>query len=113
MKKFVVLYMAPIAELDKMMQNTDKEKMREMDAIWLKWIADHKDSFVDQGAPLGKNKRVTKEGINDIRNEVKGYAVVQAESHEDACKIFEDNPMFEMPGAYVEVLAWVEMPTTK
>ncbi|MDD2786350.1 MAG: hypothetical protein PHS79_05720 [Patescibacteria group bacterium] len=113
MKKFLAIYMAPIAELDKMMQNTSKEQMKEMDATWLKWIDDHKDSFVDVGAALGKNKRVTKDGVSDVRNELTGYSIVQAESHEDACKIFEDNPMFEMPGAYVEVLVWVEMPTTK
>ena len=73
------------------------------------WVEAHKASFVELGAPLGKNKRVTKDGVQDVRNELTGFSVVQAESHEDAAKIFQDNPQLEMPGAYIEVLEWVPM----
>src|SRR5258708_711163 len=110
MKKFVALYMAPVAEMDKMMKDsTPEDQKKGMDA-WIKWMGMHKDDFVEQGAPLGKNKRVTKDSVSDKRNEVTGYSVVQADSHEEAAQIFKDSPHLQMPGAYVEVLEWVEMP---
>jgi len=110
MKKYVAIYMAPIEEMDKMMKNTNPEQMKEMNEVWDKWSKTHAKNIVDMGAPLGKNKRVMKDGIKDVRNEMGGYSLVQAKSHEEAAKIFLDNPQLEMPGAYVEVMEWVDMP---
>jgi len=110
MKKFVALYMAPVAGLDEMRKNTSPQQMKEWNESWMKWAKSHEKSFVDRGAPAGKNKRVAKDSVRDVRNEVTGYSVVQADSHEDATKIFQDNPMLQMPGAYIEVLEYVEMP---
>ena len=45
---------------------------------------DNKASIVEGGAPLGKTKRVNSNGASDTKNEVGGYSVVQAESHEEA-----------------------------
>jgi hypothetical protein len=109
MKKFVALYMAPVAGLDEMRKNTSPEQMKEWTDGWTKWAKSHENSFVDRGAPAGKNKRVSKDGVRDVRNEVTGYSVVKADSHEEATKIFRDNPMLQMPGSYIEVLEYVEM----
>ena len=64
---------------------------------------------IDVGAPTGKNKRVAKSGVKDVRNEVTGYSVVQADSHDAATKMFKDNPMLQYPGAYIEVIEYMEM----
>ena len=104
MKKFLALYMAPTASIDAMMQaGTPDQQKTGMDA-WKTWMEMHKASFVEMGTPTGKNKRVTKEGVSDVRNEVCGYSFVTAASQEDAAKLFQDNPHLQMPGAYVEVL---------
>ena len=109
MKKFLVIYMAPVGAFDEMMKNPDPAKMKEMSDSWTSWMKAHEKSFTDQGAPTGKNKRVAKGSVKDVRNEVTGYSVVQAESHDEATKIFKDNPMLQTPGAYIEVLEWMEM----
>ena len=109
MKKFLVLYNAPIASFDEMMKNLTPEKGKEQSEVWQKWMDDHKDVFIDIGAPLGKNKRLTSASLNDARNEVGGYSVVKAESAEDVAKIFSGMPMFGMNGAYVEIMECMPM----
>ena len=109
MKKFVAIYNAPSAALDEMKKSMDAEQSKAMMDSWKNWMEANAASFVDQGAPLGKNMRVTKDGVESVRNEINGYSVVQAESQEEATKIFMSNPQLQMPGAYIEVLEWVEM----
>lgn len=111
MKKFVALYMAPTAEMDKMMKDSTPKDMKEGMEKWTTWMKAHTAEFVDEGAALGKNKRVMKKGVSSTRNEVTGYSVVEAESHDDAVEIFKDSPHFDIPGAYIDVLEWVDMPT--
>ena len=110
MKKFVAIYMTPSAALQEMQKNTTPEQMAKMTEGWKTWISKHQAMFVDVGAPLGKTLRVTKEGVAAAINDINGYSVVQAESQEEAAKIFLDNPQVQgMPGAYVEVLEWIDM----
>ena len=110
MKKYVAIYMTPSAALEEMQKNTNPEQMKAMLESWKQWIASHQASLVDVGAPLGKTMRVNKEGVTTAKNEINGYSVVQAESHEEAAKIFLDNPQIQgMPGAYVDVLEWIDM----
>ena len=101
--------MAPVGAFDEMMKNPDPAKMKAMSDSWNSWIKSHEKSFVDVGAPTGKNKRVAKGNVKDVRNEITGYSVVQADSHDEATKIFNDNPMLQYPGAYIEVLEYMEM----
>ena len=53
---------------------------------------------------------VTASGVSDVRNEIGGYSIVEADSHDEAAKVFLDNPMLQMPGAYIEVLDIKPMP---
>ncbi len=112
MKKFIAMYGAPVGTYDEMMKNPDPAKQKEGMDAWGAWMEKHKASFaMDVNTPVGKNKRVTADGIKDMRNEITGICIVEAESHEDAAKIFADNPELKTPGAYVDVLTWVEMPS--
>ena len=58
MRKFMVLYMASKAELEKMMKNSTPEQQQKGMEAWMKWMNENKTSLVDGGAPLGKTKRV-------------------------------------------------------
>lgn len=108
MKKFLALYMIPAAAIAKMGQMSQEEREKEM-GQWKEWMDSRTDVFVDQGGPLGKNKRVTFESVTDTSNEVGGYSIVQAESHEAATAIFSDIPGMVPDGAYVEVMEIVSM----
>ena len=71
-----------------MKNSTPEQQKKGMDA-WMKWMNANKTSIVDGGAPLGKTKRVDSNGSSNTKNEIGGYSVVQAESHDAATKIFD------------------------
>ncbi len=78
---------------------------------WEEWATRNASVIVDHGAPLGKTKRVTSEGIADIRNAMAAYSVVRAESQEAAAKLFENHPHFAIfPGESVEVMPILPIP---
>ena len=110
MKKFMVLYMASASDFEKMKKNsTPAQQKKDMDA-WMKWMNDNKSSIVDGGAPLGKTKRVSSSGVSDIKNEVGGYSIVQAKSHDAATKLFgKDHPFLQMPGVRIEIVEIMPM----
>lgn len=114
MKKFLAIYLGTaeaMAKYKAMHEEMKKEKdMAGMDA-WKKWVMDNKASITDMGSPLGKTKRITKEGIMDIRNDLGAWTVVEAETHEDAAKLFVNHPHFTIfPGEAVEVMECLPMP---
>jgi hypothetical protein len=87
-----------------------QQQKKGMDA-WMKWIKANKTSIVEGGAPLGKTKRVDSNGASNTKNEIGGYSVVQAESHDAATKIFgKDHPHLQMPGAWIEIIEIMPMP---
>ena len=78
---------------------------------WGEWVETHRQAIVDNGAPLGKTKCISRAGIADIRNELTAYAVIEAESHEAAAKLFERHPHFTIfPGDSVEVMECLPIP---
>jgi hypothetical protein len=84
--------------------------MKGMDA-WMKWVQDHQSSIVEGGGPLGRTKRVTKDGIADVRNNLGAYTIVEAQSQEDAAKMFLDHPHFTIfPGDGVEIMECLPIP---
>jgi hypothetical protein len=111
MKKFLVLYMAPAANFEKMMRDFTPEQQQKGMQAWMAWMNANKSSLVDGGAPVGKTKRVDANGASDTRNEIGGYSIVQAESHDAATKIFgKDQPHLQMPGTWIEVVEIMQLP---
>jgi hypothetical protein len=108
MKKFFVIFCIPAAAIDDWMKNVDeatrKEQSDQMMQDWQKWMADHETHILDKGLPVGKTKRVTKDGITDTRNDINWYLVMQGESHEAVAEMVKTNPHITMiPNAYAEV----------
>jgi hypothetical protein len=78
---------------------------------WGRWVQANGAAVVSMGAPLGKTKRVSRLGVEGIKNQLAGYTVVQAESHEAAAKLFEGHPHFTIfPGDSVEVMECLPIP---
>ncbi len=114
MKKFMAVYLGSTSPetFAAWKARGDREEVEKagMEA-WMKWGENNKASIVDNGAPLGKTKRIDKNGISDTKNDLTGYTVVQAESHEDAAKLFINHPHFTMfPGESVEIMECLQMP---
>ena len=111
MKKFMAIYMASGPDFEKMMKNSTPEQQRKGMEAWMKWLNDNKASILEGGAPLGKTKRADGAGVSDIKNNMGGYSVVQAETHDAAAKLFgKDHPHLQMPGAWVEIMEIMPLP---
>ena len=65
MKKFLVLYKAPLASFEQMMKASPEQQKAGMDA-WMAWAAKASASVVDLGAPLGKALKVTPSGARRV-----------------------------------------------
>lgn len=80
-------------------------------AAWKDWVEAHQAAIASMGGPLGKTKRIAKNGIEDVSNEMGAFTVVQAESHEAAARLFEDHPHFTIfPGESVEIMPVLPIP---
>jgi hypothetical protein len=92
-------------------ETEQRAKMQDGIAAWKAWVVQHQAAIVGMGGPLGKTKRVTDQGIEDIANQLSGYTIVRAESHEAAARLFEKHPHFTIfPGAGVEVMPVLPIP---
>ena len=109
MKKYLAVF---LGSPEKMMAwKPDEATMKQGMEAWGKWATDHKADIVDMGSPLGKTKKINKDGISDVHNELGAWTVVQAESHEAAAKMFENYPHFTIfPGDRVEVMECFPIP---
>jgi hypothetical protein len=88
-----------------------RNKEREGIAAWKAWVEKHQGALVAMGGPLGKTKKITQRGIEDISNQLSAFTVVRAESHEAAAKLFENHPHFAIfPGESVEVMPVLPIP---
>lgn len=109
MKKFMVLYMAPLSALEQMNKATPEQMKAGMEE-WTEWGKKNETSIVDMGAPLGKTKRITAAGVSDTRNEITGYSLVQSDSLDSVSKMFTNHPHLKMaPGASIEVIEGLSM----
>ncbi len=66
---------------------------------WKAWMEKHQDKVTGAGGPLGRTKRVSGSGTEDVANEMGAFTVVRAESHEAAAKLFENHPHFTISPA--------------
>ena len=86
-------------------------KMKEGIAAWHVWMEKNKDALAFPGGPLGKTKKVSASGVEDIGNHMGGFVVIKAASPEAAAKLFENHPHFTIfPGEGVEVMPVMPIP---
>ena len=116
LKRFMAVFIGTKTAADKArwsaLDATEREEIQAKGmAAWGEWMARHAESIIDAGAPLGKTKRASAEGISDASNNLTAYVVVQAESHESAARMFDQHPHFSIfPGDSVEVMEILPMP---
>ena len=116
MKKFLAIYVGTMSgpkmeAWNAMDPETRKEKEKAGMEAWFNFMQENEASIVEPGGPLGKTKAVSNQGIADTKNQMSGYTVVQAESHEAAAKLFENHPHFaQFPGEAIEIMEILPIP---
>ena len=104
--KFLVTYQMPHTGLDEWAKSPEEERKAaeaEMQREWNEWMGAHQAALIES-AGVGKPKRITKDGIEDARNDIMMYSFVEAESLEAAADMFKDHPHFGIPGGWIEVM---------
>lgn len=96
MKKYIVIYHAPMPAEENM--QADPEDMKGVMDAWMAWGEKCGAGMVDMGNPLGNGQVVTKNGTSPSTKDVVGYSILQAESMEEAVKMLEGHPHLDMPG---------------
>ena len=114
MKKFIVLYSASGAAMEKMEQakNASPEEAAKGMEAWKEWAGKVGDGLVDLGTPLGNAQNVTEKGATPATSQVVGYSVLQAESMEAAVKMLDGHPHLSWDeGCEIEVHESLPMPS--
>jgi hypothetical protein len=116
MKKFLAIYTGTEAGMEraqwhKLSEDERKAAQQTGIKVWMQWGEANACAIVDRGTPLGKTKRVSTDGITDIKNNMVGYVIVEAESHDAAAALFRDHPHFSIfPGDAVEIMECLPLP---
>ena len=80
-------------------------------AAWKAWMEKHQAAIAAMGGPLGKTKRITASGIEDVGNDLGAFVIVTAPSHEAAARLFEKHPHFTIfPGESIEIMPILPIP---
>lgn len=114
-KSFLAVYLGSEAAMmkswGKLPTKTRKEREAAGIKAWHAWAEKNKKSIVSIGAPLGTTKRVDRNGIANISNEMGAFTIVRADSHVAAAKLFKDHPHFTIfPGESVEIMECLKIP---
>ncbi len=108
MKKFVVIYRVPVETMAEWKKTTSPEEMKaqgaKLGAAMMEWTKKHEKAFVDKGLPLGKNKRLTNKGAEDIPNDLNYLCVIEAESADAVVEMFKDNPHMDIPTSFIDIM---------
>lgn len=81
------------------------EQQEEFLRAWAAWAQANEAALVDPGAPLYLKRRVTRRGAEDFTDAKVGYAVVEADSFDEAVRIFSEHPHLGLlEGNSIEVL---------
>lgn len=104
--KFLILYTAPVAALEEWMAKPEEERKaseEELKDEWNAWMAEHAAAISDT-AGLGKNKSVTSNGVEDAKNGLMLYSIVEGDTHEAVAELFRNHPHLKIPGAAIEIM---------
>ncbi len=107
LKKFMILYLAPVAAEDQM--KVTPEEMKKGMEPWNAWYKKCGKSIIDMGAPLGKGTCFDKKGGSKGQTQVTGYSIVQAKDMDAVKAMLTDHPHLEMPKASVEAFEILSM----
>ncbi|MCE3272260.1 MAG: hypothetical protein K0S57_2657 [Ramlibacter sp.] len=116
MKNFLAVYTGTAEASEKsgwnaLSESARNERIQAGMQAWHAWMESHRKQIVVAGGPVGKTRRVSGNGIAGAQNNICGYVVVSAESHEAAARLFENHPHFSIfPGEAVEVMECLPVP---
>ena len=90
MTRFLAIYNGVAEESEK--GKISGQQQSEFMNAWASWAKAHEQALVDPGAPLFMKKVVTADGVENFTDSKTGYAIVEADTHDEAVRIFSHHP---------------------
>lgn len=109
MKKFVVLYLAPISAAEQMTKASPEQAKAGMDA-WMAWARKAGNAVVDLGSPLGAGSSLARGKVSPGTLQYAGYSILQGESMKAVTELLAEHPHLSQPGFTIEVLETLALP---
>jgi len=109
MKKFLVLYLAPVSAAEQMAKATPEQAKAGMDA-WLAWAKRAGSAVVDLGSPVGGGASLSKGKSGAGTTQVGGYSMLQANSMHEITALLAEHPHLSQPGFSIEALEMLALP---
>ena len=92
MKKFIVIYHAPVSASKHTAKSSPAEQAKGMQA-WMTWAKKCGDKLVDMGSPLANGEQLLPKGKSKKSSKnVAGYSVLQAKTLAEAKKLLKGHP---------------------
>lgn len=114
MKRYLAVFTGSpdaMARWESLPEAEHQKRQSEGMAAWKKWVIDNTSEIVEMGGPLSRTKLVSSGGISDIRNHLGAFTIVQAESQDEAARLFLNHPHFSIfPGEGIEVMEILPIP---
>ena len=111
MPRFLAVYSMKAENLARF-RAMPKAEQDAVDAVglpaWEAWEKRNAASLLDRGGMVGKTVRASKNGIGPYTNDFCGYVIVEAETAEDAARLFLDHPHITIfPGDGVDIMPFL------
>ena len=92
MRKFLVIYHAPMDALAQTANASPEETEKGME-LWMQWAAKCGDRLLDMGNPLMHGQKLQPGGGSaPSERQVCGYSILEAENMEEAKALLQDHP---------------------
>ncbi|WP_421952231.1 hypothetical protein [Pelagibacterium sp.] len=79
--------------------------------LWQEWEKKNAAHLRNLGGMVGKTTRATKDGVVEGVNDFCGYVIVEADTAEDAARLFLDHPHITVfPGDAVDIMPFLTGP---
>jgi hypothetical protein len=108
LKKFMILYLAPM-EMDVEMMKQNPEQMKKGMEPWNAWYTKFSKFIVDLGMPLAKGLHLDKDSTSKSKLQVTGYTIIQADDLEAAKAMVKDHPHYMTPQGSIEIFEMMPM----
>jgi hypothetical protein len=90
MKRYIVLYKAPLSVASRFAQATPEEAQQGL-KLWIDWAQKLGPALLDPGRPLGNSHRVTRGSAVPTDSRVIGMSLIRADSMDHALDLVRDH----------------------
>ena len=110
MKKYIVLYTAPLTAAERFAQVTPEQAQQGMQ-LWFNWKEKLGSGLVDMGQQLGNAMTVTKAGVTQSDSNIVGMSIMQANSMDEALEMVKGHHHLHWAeGAGITILEEMPIP---